>query len=289
MGSRRRVVLALTACVAVGVAALGIGGAVAQQDEDGAAGGTDPSALVERLGELEPQLPDTIVPTAVTVTDDETWGTIEGDAAGMRAVLDTIEGDLRSLFIDADEADGDVADAVSTIALGWLDIWGGAEFLAVADSHDLAFPLDTFDADGVATGADELRGNVEAGLKLVLQGRARLLEGYTVLREQGPADPETQARFDARATAAEDFDTDLRPELHALLSERSTGVWIAVDRFTTELPGVEPRANAVQLACIDRELLREAGGIVTAENVAELVAQTPERTDCPDLPEPLDD
>jgi len=284
VGSRRTGVLVLTACAALAVAAVGIGAAVAQQD-DGAAAGGDPSALVERLGELETQLPDTIVPTAVTVAEEETWGSFEGDAAGLRAILDTVEGDLRTLFIDADDATGDVADAVATVALGWLDIWHGAEHLADADSHDLAFPVDTFDADGVATGADELRGEISAGLRLILQGRARHLEGYTVLREEGPAEPEVQARFDARASAAEDFDTDLRPEIHAMLSLRSTGVWIAVDRFDTDLPGVEPRANAVSLVCIDRELLHEAGGVVTAENVADLAARTPERTDCPDLPD----
>lgn len=283
MGSRRTGVLVLTACAAVAVAAVGIGAAVAQQD-DGAAVG-DPSALVERLGELETQLPDTLVPTVVTVGDDETWGSFEGDAAGMRAVLDTVEGDLRSLFIDADDASGDVADAVATVALGWLDLWHAAEHLAEADRHDLAFPVDTFDGDGVATGADELRGEIEAGLRLILQGRARHLEGYTVLSEEGSAEPDVQARFDARAAVAEDFDTDLRPEIHAMMSLRSTGVWVAVDRFNTDLPGVEPRANAVSLVCIDRELLREAGGIVTADNVADLAARTPERTDCLDLPE----
>ncbi len=287
MGSRRRGVLALTAGATAVVAALGVGGAVAQQDgeEPATTGGGDPTALVERLGELEPQLPDPILPTAVTVDDDQTWGDVQGDAAGLQAVLDTLEPDLRSLFIDGDEADGEVADAVSTVARGWLDLWQGAGYLADADSHDLAFPIDASDADGVATDADELRGSIEAGLELILQGRARLLEGYTVLRETGPAEPNVQAGFDARAAAEEDFDADLRPQLKVMLSQRSTSVWVAVERFDTDLPGVEPRAKAVQIVCVDRELLREAGGVVTEDNVAELVAATPERADCPDLPD----
>lgn len=288
MASRRTGVLAVTACAAIGLAAIGVGGAIAQQDDDTAAPTADPTDLVERLGDLEPSLPETILPTTVTIDPEETGGEFDGDATGLRATIDTVEGDLRQLFIDADDRDGEVADAVSVIARGWLDIWHGAERLAEADAHDLAFPLDTETAEGVATGADELRGSIEAGLDLILLGQARHLDGYTVLRDEAPAEPAVQARFDARAVAAEDFDTDLRPELLALLSKRSTGVLIAVDRFDTDLPGVEPRATSTSYVCIDRDLLHEAGGVVTDENIAELVAGTPERADCPDLPEAAD-
>lgn len=287
MGSRRSGVLALTVVAALTVAALGVGAAIAQQDSDATTGPAD-TDLVERLGELEGQLPSAVVPTGVTLVEDETWATLEGDAAGVNAVLDTLESDLRALFIDADDAPGDVADAVAWVARGWLDIWHGTEELALAESHDLAFPLDAEDDDGVATDADELRGRIASGLRLILQGQDRLLEGYTVLRDvDAPAD--VQASFDQRAVAAEDFDADLRPQLHTMLSERSTSVWVAVNRFETDLPGVEPRAKGVEVVCVDRELLREAGGIVTPENLAELVEATPDRADCPDLPEPLED
>lgn len=285
MASRRTGVLALTACAAIGLAAIGVGGAIAQQDDTAAEPAGDPTELVDRLGELEASLPETILPSTVTIDPEETGGEFDGDPAGLRAALDTVEGDLRQLFIDADESGGEVADAVSIIARGWLDIWHGAERLAEADAHDLAFPLDTETDAGVATGADELRGSTEAGLELILQGQARHLDGYTVLRDEAPAEAAVQARFDARAAAAEDFDTDLRPELLVLLSQRSTGVLIAVDRFDTDLPGVEPRATSTSYVCIDRDLLRDAGGVVTDENIAELVAATPERADCPDLPE----
>ena len=288
MGSRRRGVLVLTACAAIVVAALGVGAAVAQQDGDAPSVSPAEEDLVERLGELEAQLPDTIVPTEVQISEDETWGSLEGDPAGVRAVLDTLEGDLRSLFIDADEAQGEVADAVAFVARGWLDIWHGSEELALADSHDLAFPLDASDDDGVATDADELRGRIEAGLRLILQGRQRHLVGYGVLVDV-PAAAEIQARFDARVIAAEDFDTDLRPDIHTMISERSTGVWVAVNRFETDVPGVDARAKSLDVVCVDRELLREAGGVVTDELLPELVANTPERTDCPDLDLPADE
>ncbi len=290
VGSRRTGVLALTGLAAITVAALGVGAALAQQDDDGeepTASGAE-EELVERLGELEPQLPDGVVPTAVELDPEETWANLEGDPAGVNAILDTLEGDLRTLFVDADDATGEVADAVALVARGWLDLWHGTEELALADSHDLAFPLDAADDDGVATDADELRGRVEAGLRLILQGQDRLLEGYTVLRD-APAPADVQAAFDARAVTAEDFDVDLRPEIHAMIAERSTSVWVAVERFETDAPGIDPRASSVDIVCVDRELLREAGGIVTADNVAELVANTPERTDCPSPPAPLDD
>jgi len=236
VGSRRSVVLALTGCAAIAVIALGVGGAVAQQDEEPPTASASEEELVERLGDLEGALPDTIVPTDVVIDDEQTWGSLEGDPAGVNAVLDTVEGDLRTLFIDADDASGEIADAVALVARGWLDIWHGTEELALAESHDLAFPLDA-DADGVATDADELRGRMQAGLGLILQGQGRLLEGYTVLREAAPGPAEVQAQFDSRAVAAEDFDTDLRPQIHVMISERSTSVWVAVERFETDVPG----------------------------------------------------
>lgn len=288
MGSRRRGVLVLAACAAIVVAALGVGGAGAQQDSEQPSVSPAEEDLVQRLGELEAQLPDTIVPTAVEISEDETWGSLEGDPAGVQAVLDTLEDDLRTLFIDADEADGQVADAVAFIARGWLDIWHGSEELALADSHDLAFPLDAADDADVATDADELRGRIEAGLRLILQGRQRHLVGYGVLVDV-PAAAEVQAQFDARVIAAEDFDTDLRPQIHEMISERSTGVWVAVNRFETDVPGVDARAKSLDLVCVDRDLLDAAGGVVTDELLPELVAETPERTDCPDLELPAEE
>ena len=288
MGSRRKAVLALSACAAVAVAALGVGGAVAQQDEEPPTTSAAEDELIERLGELEAELPQTLVPTDVVISEDETWGSLEGDPAGVNAVLDTLEADLRSLFIDADDAQGEYADAVALVARGWLDLWHGTEELAMADSHDLAFPLDATDDQDVATDADELRGRIESGLRMILRGQQRLLLGYTVLLDaSGPAD--VQAQFDARAIAAEDFDTDIRPEIHVMISERSTGVWVAVNRFETDVPGVDARAKSLDIVCVDRELLREMGGVAKPELLPELVANTPERTDCPDLDLPTEE
>lgn len=286
MGPRRRVVGIAVVAAALGVLALGVGGAVAQSDAPPS--GTSPADLMDRLAELEVGLPVDPPPTDVTLAADTTWGTLAGDAASTRAVLDTLEADLRALFVDADDADGDVAEAVALVARGWLDIWTGTASIAAAESHDLAFPLATFDNDGVATGADELRGEIEVGLELILQGRLRLLEGYTSLRELGEADLAEQSLFDGRAGAAERFDEEVRPLVVLMLSQPTATVAVPTERFTTAAPGVESRASAMHIMCVDRAALEELGGTPTPEVLAQIGEVS--RADCPELPLPeLDD
>lgn len=281
MGSRRRIVPVLGLLTVLAVAGFSVTVALAQ--EDGAPSGTDDASLLERLDALEDVLPATPPPSDVTVTANETGGQLSADGASTRAVLDTIEADLRRLFVDADDADGEVADAVAMIAMGWLDLWQGSAHLQAAETNDLAFPIETFDAEGVATGADELRGEVETGLALVLQGRDRLHRGYGTLRALQPADDlAVQVRFDARAAAEEDFDTDLRPLVHRLLSLPATTVVASTDRFRSEAPGVDARARSMTITCVDREALDAAGGVASDELLAELAA---DRIDCPDLPD----
>ncbi len=282
MSSTRRARTVVAVVAALAVAAFGVTTALAQQDED--AGGTDPTALLERLDDLETQLPDTVPPTDVEIDAEETWGELSGDAGSVRAVLDTVEGDLRRLFVDADDADGPVPEAVALVARGWLDIWHGTSALAAAEAHDLAFPLETFD-DGVATGADELRGTIDMGLELILNGQARHLAGYVSLRELGEAPADAQARLDARAAAAEAFDTDVRPLVAQMVSKRSPTMVVSVERFETDAPGVDPRATSLMVVCLDREALAEAGGVATPEVIAEVAARTAERVDCPGLPD----
>jgi hypothetical protein len=284
-----RSVAAVLAFVAVAVAAASIGvtAAVAQQEDAPADTGSAALPLLDRLDALEALLPATLPPTEASLDAEMTWGTLGMDAGSTRAVLDTLEADLRRLFVDADDEDGPAADAVALVARGWLDIWQGSGALASWEANDLAFPIDTVDDDLVATGADELRGQAEKGLELVLQGRGRHLEGYTQLRELGEADPAVQARFDARAAEAETFDTDVRPVLVRMLSQRSVNVFVPVDRFGSKAPGVEARARTTEYTCIDREALAEQG-VVDDETLLALEAATPERADCPDLSEPAE-
>ncbi|MFU8841557.1 MAG: hypothetical protein ACNA8R_12695 [Nitriliruptoraceae bacterium] len=281
MGRSPRGRVLLVTIAAATVAIVGVGAALAQSD-DAAASGSSPDALLERLDALEPDLPNRVPPIGVELAEDETWGTLQGDATSVRAVLDLLEPELRQLFVDADDADGDVADGVALVARGWLDIWTGTTAIAVAEAADLAFPLDTRDDDGVATGADELRGQIETGLDLLLLGQARHLEGYGLLEELGEAPLEAQLRFDARARDAQAFDEEVRPRVLTMLSRPTASVLVTTDRFQTDAPGVRARANSMTVVCVDREALEALGGVATEEVLAQL--DDVDRVDCDDLP-----
>lgn len=287
VGITRRTTVGLIAVAALVAAALGSQMALAQGD--GSAASDD--ALLERLDDLEGSLPD-VVPTDVGIDPEETWGTIDGDFGGAAATIDTLSEDLQSLFRDADDAEGVVAEAVSNVARGWLDLGEAYDALAEWEANDLAFPLDTQDDEGVATGADEARGDAERGLRHVLAGQERHLAGYVALREEGAApDAEAQARLDARAAEAEEFDEQLRPLIHRLLSLSTTMVLVPTERFETDAPGVEARARSFTVTCIDREAYLEmqegasAGDVPSAEEIAEGLGLAQERIDCPELPE----
>jgi hypothetical protein len=271
----------LTTTIVATLAVIGVGAALAQSG-DGAPVGSSPEDLLARLDALEVDLPAQVPPVGVDLDDDETWGSLQGDATSVRAVLDILEPDLRQLFIDADDADGDVADGVAEVARGWLDIWTGTTAIAVAEAADLAFPLETRDDDGVATGADELRGQVETGLDLLLMGQARHLAGYGLLRELGEAPLDAQLRLDARASDATEFDEEIRPRVLAMLSAPSASVLVTTDRFETDAPGVRARANSMTVVCVDREALEELGGVASEEVLAQL--EDADRVDCEDLP-----
>lgn len=288
MGTTRRTTLAVVAAVALLAAALGTQVALAQ---GGDAQSTPDDELLERLDELEPTLPG-VLPSDVEIEPDETWGTVEGDFTGGATTIDTVADDLRSLFRDADDSEGVVAEAISNVARGWLDLGEAYDALGEWENHDLAFPLETEDDSGVATGADEARGHAERGLRHVLRGHQRLLSGYVALREEGPAEDATvQARLDARAAEVEDFDTETRPLVHRLLSLSTTMVLRPTDRFETDAPGVEARARSMTLTCFDREAYlemqadAEPGDLPSPEELSDLVGAGQERIDCPDLPE----
>jgi hypothetical protein len=295
VGATRRIGWMIAVCVAAVLAVLAVMSATsagAQQDdaEDAATTEEPPApnadALVERLDALEPDLPTAVVPTGVSLDDDTTWGDIQGDAGSTEVVLDTLEPDLRQLFIDADDAEGETADAVALVARGWLDIWQGSGALAEWETADLAFPIDATDDDDVATGADERYGEAERGLTMILEGQQRLLAGYTALRDLEAALPDVAAqdRFDARAADMELYDADIRPLVVRLISQPTTNVLVATERFETSAPGVDARAKSLEAICVDREALEELGGTINEVNAEEILARSPERADCPDLP-----
>lgn len=288
MARTRRSMTSITAVAVAAAVALGVGGAIA---EDGAVPtGTGPQDLLERLDALEDDLPQEIFPTAVTLDAETSFATFAGDATSTHAVLDTMETDLRGLFIDADDADGEVAAAIALVAQGWLDVWTGSASIGAAESNDLQFPMEATDGLGAAAGADQLRGSYETGLQLVLQGRARHLEGYGALQEQHPAAPAIQARLDDRARWSRTFDEEVRPRVLVALSGATSSILVPVERFVTDAPGVRSRASSVTMMCVDRAgyeaLDPDLGG---DDRLAALAAAEVQRADCTTIVDGPDD
>lgn len=241
-----------------------------------------PDDVLTALAALEAALPEAPPPTEVEIDETATWGRLQGDAGAARALLDTVEPELRTLFVTADDAEGEVAAAVALVARGWLDVWSGLGPLADWETHDLEFPSDADDVDGVATGGDELRGAAERGLEQVLVGQRRLREGYGRLRVLGAAAPDDQVVFDLRAAAADRFDAEVRPLVRHLLSQTGPTVLVTTDRFETVAPGAQARARSSTVVCVDREALEALGRTPDAHELAALADAARDRVDCPD-------
>jgi hypothetical protein len=314
--ARRSLVGVITAGSLVVAAALGPV-AFAQQtdelvgtDEPDAPRARGDASLLTRLDTLEVSLPDEPAPTDVTVDEvgsdgAETSGSFDGDVVGGAATVQTLQAELTSLYVDADDAGTPVGDAISEVARGWLDLGQAYDQLTLFAGNDLAFPIDAEDDEGTATDADELRGRAETGLRLVLGAQQRHLAGYVELRDLAQAEPALQVQLDARAADAERFDRELRPLLHRLLSLRTTQVLLPVDRFETSAPGVDARARSMTVTCVDRAAYLDAAGDPVTDPTldpsvdpsgaptdpddptAELggVAAGDDRADCPGLPE----
>ncbi|MBW3659062.1 MAG: hypothetical protein KY457_10525 [Actinobacteria bacterium] len=275
--SRKRtagsVVLALGALV---VAALGTtAAATALQAED-----TSPEGLIDRLAALQAEVP-VLPPDDVIIIEDETWAEFPGDFTGARFELDALADRARELFIDADDVDGPEATAVSDAARAILVAREGYALLAAWEEHDLAFPLDAVDEIEVASGADEVYGLAEMGLRLVLDANARALPAYEILRNTELADASEQQVFSAAYDGARDFESVTRPLIHRALSLQTTQVLRPIDRFETTAPGVEARARTMRIVCIPREAYL-AGDSATFELPETLAAlgQVP-AVDCP--------
>lgn len=282
----RRSVALLAAAGAIVVAS--VGGSVALAQQGDAPTGSSDDALVARLDALDLSLPAEPAPTAVHLDESgdegtEPWGTLDGDVAGQAAMLATIEAELRSLYIDADAATGLVSDAVADIARGWLDLAHAYRNLTVWDGHDLAFPTRAQDDEGTSTGADELRGRAETGLRLVIGAQQRLLVGYATLRDLAEAEPAAQVRLDQRASAAEVYDREVLPDVRRLLSQAGSQILVPIDRFDTRAPGAEARARTLVVTCVDRSVYDEqlAAGADAPPRRSDV------RHDCPSLPEEL--
>lgn len=284
MRAARGVTLALAALGVVALSVMGVAGAQPGGEQ------VDDAALIERLAELDPSLPQPAPPTAVDADAERLRDAIDGDVTGAHRDLEEVAGELASLHADADDADGAVAEAVARIARGWSELERAYAALADWSSHDLALPDDARDDDEVATGADEIRGTAERGLRLVLMGQERLLSGYQALDGLEPIE-EPGPWLAERLQDAEAFDEDARPGVQRVLSLPAPTVLVHTDRFETSAPGVDARARAYRVWCVDRQRYAEAQGELERADRPGAEALVPgegeSRADCPDLPDGL--
>lgn len=278
----------LSGVLAAGLAATAVTTATAQDaDDDPEPTGVSDGDLVDRLVDIERGLPQ-LPPTDVVIDPDATFGQLEGDFLGAETELGLVSDQARQLFIDADEADGEVAEAVAVVARGYLRLEEAYGYLSRYESHDLARPVGATDTDEVATGADTAAGLAEAGLDLVELARMDALLGYGVLRDSTAADDAEKALFDAAYTETQRYLTTTRPEARTLVSASSTAVLFAVERFEAAAPS-EARARDVTYVCVPRHLYPYDSPDPVVALAALLASGDLEllpTADCPDLPSP---
>ena len=281
--------VALTGLLAAGLVATAAMAQDGEESTEAPASGASAEALVDRLVDIERGLP-ALPPGAadVIIDPEQTFGQLQGDFLGALTELELVSDQARQLFIDADEADGPVADAVALVARGYLRLEEAYGFLAAYEDYDLVRPVGATDEDGVATGADTAMGLAEPGLELIDLARLDSLLGYGVLRDTEEADDAEKDLFDAAYRDTQQYLTTVRPETHTLISASSTAVLVAVERFADAAPS-EPRAREVTYVCVPRNLYPTDSPEPAVALAALLAGEELEllpTADCPDLPSP---
>lgn len=278
--------------IATALAVALVGGAATATLQQGGDG-----ALVDRLVELERQLPalPPDAPGDVTVVVDQTWGDVSGDFFGASVALDGLAEQARDLFVDADEAGDDTADAVADAARAVLDLRQAYQHLAAWESHDLSLAVGTPAGTDASTFADERYGRAATGLDLLERAHQRRVGAYRVLRDAAAASDEAKNHFDVQFQAERAFAADVLPRIRRVVSARTTRLLVTTGRFRSATPGDEARARSMTVACVDRDAytaVRDSAAALVAggalaqpelpEQIAGLLAVP--ATDCPDLP-----
>ncbi len=214
--------------------------------------------LVDELVTIEERLTGVPLLPAVSVDDDEPWGTIRGDFIGAAFQIDQVADDLTTLVERASETDGPVPMAVRDVASAYRTMREGYGYLAAYEQAGLGVepaPAEDDEADEAApapaeSGEDEPRGQAEVGLDLLLEALAGFDLGYDILRSvEAAADARSlfEVRYSEVQQAAQTEGLDIRtalsyPVLHLL---------VPVDRFDPQFGG-EPPAQVARYACVDR-------------------------------------
>lgn len=244
----------LVAVIAV-LAMLGAGTQlVLAQDGDG--GGASAEDLVQRLVEIEDQVAGVPFLPDVTVQPETTWGVINGDFVGARVLLDEVADDLDSLVNDASDADGEVAEAVETVANAYRTMREGYGYLAAYEQAGLGVEPPPAEDEGDTPPAaaessdDEPRGQAEVGLGLLLEALGGFADGYDILRNVDEA-ADARSLFEVRYSETQQAAQTEALDVRTALSYPVLNLMVAVDRFDPQFGG-EPPAQVVRYACVDR-------------------------------------
>ncbi|MBW3562029.1 MAG: hypothetical protein KY437_05985 [Actinobacteria bacterium] len=256
-GARRPTARRTSQLVAV-IAVLAVLGAGTQlvlaQDGDGE--GASAEDLVQRLVEIEDQVAGVPFLPDVTVQPETTWGVINGDFVGARVLLDEVADDLDSLVNDASDADGEVAEAVETVANSYRTMREGYGYLAAYEQAGLGVEPPPAEDEGdtppaaAESGDDEPRGQAEVGLGLLLEALAGFADGYDILRNVDEA-ADARSLFEVRYSETQQAAQTEALDVRTALSYPVVNLLVAVDRFDPQFGG-EPPAQVVRYACVDR-------------------------------------
>lgn len=289
-GARRPTARRTSQLVAV-IAVLAVLGAGTQlvlaQDGDG--GGASAEDLVQRLVEIEDQVAGVPFLPDVTVQPETTWGVINGDFVGARVLLDEVANELDSLVNDASDADGEVAEAVETVANSYRTMREGYGYLAAYEQAGLGVEPPPAEDEGdtppaaAESGDDEPRGQAEVGLGLLLEALAGFADGYDILRNVDEA-ADARSLFEVRYSETQQAAQTEALDVRTALSYPVVNLLVAVDRFDPQFGG-EPPAQVVRYACVDRGPYLEAR---SEGNVPDLPMPEGEQAelpipDCPNL------
>lgn len=266
-GNKTRVVavaaaVALTAGIGSAIAAESDGEPVVPEDEavagDAEEGVGDEDvpvaagdeALVERLLEIEPDLPAPL-PSAVERSSDLVDGMLTGSFTSSRSTLDSLQDQLRGLYVDGEEAGTAIGGAVSQVAHGLLLERQAMVILEDTDATTETRPLDLSDArddDGNAIDADGLHGWETAGLEILFDARDLQHDGYETLSLAEVAGREVFADRAAQLVADRDG-TGIA--LREVAAADSGQMLLEVERY--DAPVGVAHARGVTFVCVDRK------------------------------------
>lgn len=271
----------LIAMLVVGGLFVALGTALAAEgDGDGDAVAATPvdTELVERLRELQDELPE-LVPTAADLAANDLDPVLLGSFATARGTLDRLEDDIRQLYIDGDEAGTAAGDAVSSVARGLLLERQALIVLEQSDGSSNPRPADSSNARteaGLAIDADGLLGLESTGIDLLIQSRDLQRQGYEVLQDVEGAD----GVFADRLEELRLYEEDVTVVLRIAASELTDELLVPVDRF--DAPVGSPRAVSVSYVCVDRAEYLALADLSEAEQIAGSVEEVP-GTECAEM------